>query len=66
LACVLLAIKYNEDDYYSNEFYSRVGGVSLDEINTLELEALVGITHRLFVEENFFNKYRNYLLHYLK
>jgi hypothetical protein len=66
LACVLLAIKYNEDDYYSNEFYSRVGGVSLDEINTLELEALVGITHRLFVEENFFNKYRNYLLHNLK
>ena len=33
---MLLAIKYNEDDYYSNKYYARVGGISLCELNELE------------------------------
>ena len=66
LAAVVLGIKYNEDDYYSNEYYAKVGGVSLQEINVLELEAVLALRHTLFVDEEFFNKYKIYLKHYLK
>jgi hypothetical protein len=62
----VLGIKYNEDDYYSNEYYAKVGGVSLQEINVLELEAVLALRHTLFVDEEFFNKYKIYLKHYLK
>jgi Cyclin len=61
-----LAIKYNEDDYFSNEFYSKVGGISLQEINALEYESLILIKHTLFVEQEFFLKYKLYLDQYLK
>ena len=33
LGGLLIAIKYNEDDYFSNIFYSKVGGVSKKEKN---------------------------------
>jgi hypothetical protein len=66
LSSVLLAIKYNEDDYYSNEYYAKVGGVSLQEINALEYEAVIALRHKLFIDEDFFNKYKVYLKHYLK
>ena len=36
LASLMLAIKYNEDDYYSNEYYAKVGGIALKELNRLE------------------------------
>ena len=36
LASLILAIKYNEDDYYSNEYYAKVGGIALKELNRLE------------------------------
>ncbi len=61
-----MAIKYNEDDYFSNEFYSKVGGISLQEINALEYESLILIKHTLFVEQEFFLKYKLYLDQYLK
>ena len=38
ISSVLLAIKYNEDDYFSNMYYAKVGGTSLKEINFLEIE----------------------------
>lgn len=66
LSFILLAIKYNEDDYYSNEFYSKVGGITLQEINMLEFESIVLIKHTLFVESEFFMKYKLYLDQYIK
>jgi hypothetical protein len=63
---MLLAIKYNEDDYYSNEFYSKVGGISLQEINIMEFEALLFLKHVLFVDKEFFYKYKLYLDQYVK
>ena len=66
LATLVLAIKYNEDDYYSNEFYAKVGGVSLIELNQLEYESIKMIRHTLFVEDELYKKYEKYLTHYLK
>jgi hypothetical protein len=61
ISSVLLAIKYNEDDYFSNMYYAKVGGTSLKEINFLEIEFMKFINYSLFVNENLFNTYRSYL-----
>jgi len=66
LTSVLVAIKYNEDDYYSNTYYAKIGGINLEEINKLEIAFLDMINWNLFIEHNFFNKYKSFLLKYCK
>ena len=61
LASMLVAIKYNEDDYYSNSFYAKVGGVSKSEIDVLEYEFLVLIEFNLYVSDDLFLKYYDYI-----
>ena len=58
---MIVAIKYNEDDFFSNEFYSKVGGISKKEINKIEYEFLSLIDFSLFVDEEIYNKYNNYI-----
>lgn len=57
LCAILAAIKYNEDDYYSNVFYSKVGGITLSEINDLELAFLSGIDYSLYISNKEFISY---------
>lgn len=61
---IILAVKYNEDDYYSNNYYSKVGGVSITELNALELEFVKLIKYSLFIKREVFDKYKIYLTHY--
>ena len=61
LAGMLVAIKYNEDDYFSNSFYAKVGGVSKSEIDVLEYEFLVLIDFNLYVSDDLFLKYYDYI-----
>ena len=37
VAAMIIAIKYNEDDYFDSIFYSKVGGVSIKELDKLEV-----------------------------
>ena len=62
IASMLVSIKYNEDDYFSNEFYAKVGGIRMIEMNKLEYEFLCLIEFNLFVNEEVFNKYNTYLI----
>ena len=61
LGGMLVAIKYNEDDYFSNSFYAKVGGVTKNEIDTLEYEFLCLIDFSLYVSEDLFLKYYDYI-----
>ena len=45
---MLIALKYNEDDYFNNEFYAKVGGVKKKEIDKLEYEFLIRSEYKLF------------------
>lgn len=36
MVSIMVAIKYQDDDYYKNEYYAKVGGITLQEINDLE------------------------------
>ena len=62
IASMVVSIKYNEDDYFSNEFYAKVGGIRMTEMNKLEYEFLSLIEFNLFVNEEVFNKYNTYLI----
>ena len=62
LSAMLIALKYNEDDYFNNEFYAKVGGVTKKEIDKLEYEFLIRSEYKLFVSEDVFEKYNNYLI----
>ena len=62
LASFILSIKYNEENYYSMIFYSKIGGVSLSELNNLEYEYLILIKYNLFIQPKLFYKYYNDLM----
>ena len=40
ITSVVLAAKFYDDTFYNNKFYARVGGLSVKELNELELEFL--------------------------
>ncbi len=61
---MLIAIKYNEDDYYSNSFYAKVAGITLNEVNSIEMEFLKLINFSLYVHDDAYNKYSEYLRRY--
>lgn len=48
---ILISIKYNEDIYYDNKYYSDIAGVKLKELQSIEYA---------FLELNNFNVYINY------
>jgi len=61
LTSILSAIKFNEDEYYTNEYFAKVGGISLKELNALEVEFLQLINFCLYVEKSLFIKYNSYI-----
>lgn len=64
LACLIVAIKYNEDDYYSNEYYAKVGGITLKELNILEYNILILLDFNVFVDEGIYESYENQIKDY--
>lgn len=62
LASMIVAIKFNEDEYFSIDYYSKVGGVNIKEMKNLEYEFACLMNFRLFVDEDLFNKYNNYII----
>ena len=54
---LIMAIKYNEDEFYDNKFYAKVGGLSLKEMNNLEINYLSLIDFKLYISEEVFDNY---------
>ena len=61
LICILIAIKMNEDDIYTNDYYAEVAGISLKKLNKIEHEFLNMNKFKLFVDKDLFDKYQQYL-----
>jgi len=55
---LIVAIKFMEDKYYKNDYYAKVGGITVKELNKLEIEFLLMINFKLFVELEVFNQFR--------
>lgn len=61
LVSVMVAIKYYDDEYYKNEYYAKVGGLTLKEVNQLEMEFLELINYELFINKEVFDVYEDKL-----
>ena len=59
---LMTAAKFFDDIYYNNGYYARVGGVSNQEMNALELEFLYMINFSLHVSVEEFERYQQELL----
>lgn len=58
---IILAIKNNEDIYFTNSFYSIVGGISSNELKNLELEFTLLIQFKFYVKKSLFDEYNKYI-----
>lgn len=54
---LILAAKYNEDTYYSNMYYSKVGGLRVQEVNKLEQYFLELLDWKLLVQPEEYDMY---------
>ena len=62
LTALVIAVKFNEDEFYSSEFYAKLGGISKTEMNIMEYEFITMIHFNLFIKEELFFKYHDLLL----
>jgi len=65
LICLTIACKYNDDYYFKNSYYSKIGGVKPEEFNVLEQEFLINyIQFGLYVDLETYNSYYQDLISY--
>lgn len=50
ITAVLVATKYFDDFYFKNTFYAKLGGVTIDLINELEIEFLNLLNFNCYVD----------------
>ena len=53
----MLAVKFFDDHYFPNSYYAKIGGVSTNEINLLEVEFLRFVSFSLYVEPREYQEY---------
>ena len=58
---ILISIKYNEDNYYDNKFYSEIAGVKLKELKLIEYAFLELNNFNVFVDTKEYEQYSKYL-----
>ena len=58
---VLISIKYNEDTYYDNKFYSEIAGVKLKELKMLEYTFMALNDFNIFINHEEYEQYKIYL-----
>ena len=49
--------KYYDDDYLTNQVYSKIGGIDVDELLKLEIEYLTRINWKMTIDEKRFYNY---------
>ena len=57
LISIVLAIKYNEDKHYKNDFYAKVGGIDLLDLNNLESDFLKTLNFKISIHSKEFQYY---------
>ena len=56
-SALILAIKYNEDKFCENEYYSQIAGIKMTELKNIEYNFLSLCNFNVFVDEETFEKY---------
>ena len=58
---ILMGIKFNEDNFYDNKYYSQIAGVKLKELKVLEYNFIKMLNCELYVSRYLYDKYELYL-----
>ena len=58
---LLVSIKYNEDSYFDNNFYSQIAGVKPNELKLLEYTFLEYNDFNIYVKDDEYKQYEKYL-----
>lgn len=65
LVAILIWAKFYNDIYYGNHFIAYIGGVSLQELNEMELEVLTSLSWKIKIEAEEYALYNsNISLHF--
>ena len=62
LISIMVCTKFYEDEFYDNKMWSSIGGISLNELNTLEIIYCQLIEYNLYISSLDFKNYENLLL----
>lgn len=62
LVSMVIAAKFHDDLYYSNEYYARVGGLQLSQLNMLEVEFLKLLSWAMHVTQLDYRSVQHYAL----
>lgn len=62
---VMLAAKFHDDLFYNNAYYSKLGGLSLQELNLLEIDMLNQLNFSLYISAESYAKYHKQLQNYV-
>lgn len=57
ITSVVVAVKFCDDQYYSNKHYARIGGIKCGELNEMENELLDLLLYDLHVFPETFEEY---------
>ena len=58
---VLISIKYNEDSFFDNKYYSEIAGVKIKELKLLEYTFVSMVDFNFYVSNEIYKKYLDYL-----
>ena len=58
---IILAIKYHEDTFFDNKYYSEIGGLDMNDLKQLEFYFIQLCNFNLFVHDDIFENYSTYL-----
>ena len=60
-ASILIAIKYNEDEFYENKFYAEIAGIKVTELIIIEYNFFCMCDFNLYVNDDIFINYSRFL-----
>ena len=58
---VLIAIKYNEDKFFQNDYYAKVSGIPIDKLKKLEYTFFCMCDFNMYISHETFDKYNKFL-----
>lgn len=64
IVLIMIAAKFHDDLFYNNSFYAKLGGLSLSELNKLEVETLKLLHFSLVVSPDEMRRYVNMMQSY--
>ena len=63
LTAVVISSKFNEDSHYNNRYYAKIGGITIDEMNDLELLMCSYLDFKIFILPENYEKYDKFFRH---